>query len=129
GEAPTGPAPSAIARLYVGVGSRDGIRPGDLVGAIAGEANIPGSAVGRIEIRDTFSIVEVQADAAEKVIRAVNGTTIKGRSVRVDYDRAGDRARKPGGPRGPGGAGGGGPRGPGGPGGRRMVRRPPQQRD
>ncbi len=128
-DAPTGPAPSAIARLYVGVGSRDGIRPGDLVGAIAGEANIPGSAVGRIEIRDTFSIVEVQADAAEKVIRAVNGTTIKGRSVRVDYDRAGDRARKPGGPR---GAGGGGPRGaggPGGPGARRMVRRPPQQRD
>ncbi|MET0395934.1 MAG: DEAD/DEAH box helicase, partial [Longimicrobiaceae bacterium] len=109
-DAPTGPAPSAIARLYVGVGSRDGIRPGDLVGAIAGEANIPGSAVGRIEIRDTFSIVEVQADAAEKVIRAVNGTTIKGRSVRVDYDRAGDRARKPGGPR---GAGGGGARGPG----------------
>jgi ATP-dependent RNA helicase DeaD len=112
------------------VGSRDGIRPGDLVGAIAGEANIPGSAVGRIEIRDTFSIVEVQADAAEKVIRAVNGTTIKGRSVRVDYDRAGDRARKPGGPRGAGG--GAGPRGsggPGGPGARRMVRRPPQQRD
>lgn len=128
-DAPTGPAPSAIARLYVGVGSRDGIRPGDLVGAIAGEANIPGSAVGRIEIRDTFSIVEVQADAAEKVIRAVNGTTIKGRSVRVDYDRAGDRARKPGGPGGPRGGGGGGPRGPGGPGGRRMVRRPPQQRD
>ncbi len=128
-DAPTGPAPSAIARLYVGVGSRDGIRPGDLVGAIAGEANIPGSAVGRIEIRDTFSIVEVQADAAEKVIRAVNGTTIKGRSVRVDYDRAGDRARKPGGPRGAGGGGARGPGGPGGAGARRMVRRPPQQRD
>ncbi len=123
-EAPTGaPTPSAIARLYVGVGSRDGIRPGDLVGAIAGEANIPGSQVGRIEIRDTFSIVEVQADAADRVIRAVNGTTIKGRSVRVDYDRAGDRARKPGGP-GPRGAGGGG-----GGGARRMVRRPPQRRD
>jgi ATP-dependent RNA helicase DeaD len=122
------PAPSAIARLYVGVGSRDGIRPGDLVGAIAGEANIPGSQVGRIEIRDTFSIVEVHAEAADKVIRAVNGTTIKGRSVRVDYDRAGDRARKAGGP----GPRGGGPRGPGGAGGpgpRRTLRRPPQQRD
>lgn len=89
-----GPAPATWARLYVGVGERDGTRPGDLVGAIAGEADIPGSQVGKIDIRDTFSIVEVQAMVAEKVIRAVNGTTIKGRSARVDYDRGGDRTRK-----------------------------------
>lgn len=89
-----GPAPATWARLYVGVGERDGTRPGDLVGAIAGEADIPGSQVGKIDIRDTFSIVEVQAKVAEKVIRAVNGTTIKGRSARVDYDRGGDRTRK-----------------------------------
>ncbi|HEX2094049.1 MAG TPA: DEAD/DEAH box helicase [Longimicrobiaceae bacterium] len=126
----TAPAPATWARLYVGVGSRDGIRPGDLVGAIAGEADIPGSRVGKIEIRDTFSIVEVQADVADRVIRAVNGTTLKGRSVRVDYDRGADRPRKPagpprGGPRG-GGEGRGGPRtGADGPGGRRVVRRPP----
>lgn len=85
---PLGPAPAAITRLFVGVGSRDGVRPGDLVGAIAGEANLPGSKIGRIDIRDTFSVVEVHADVAEQVIRAVNGTTLKGRSVRVDYDRA-----------------------------------------
>lgn len=108
--APTGPAPTAWARLYVGVGSRDGIRPGDLVGAIAGEADIPGSQVGKIEIRDTFSIVEVQSGIAEKVIRSLNGTSIKGRSVRVDYDRAPDRARKPGGTRRPGGERKPGPR-------------------
>jgi ATP-dependent RNA helicase DeaD len=92
--AETGPPPTTWARLYIGVGDRDGARPGDIVGAIAGEANIPGSCVGKIEIRDTFSIVEVQADVAEQVIRTVNGTTIKGRSARVDYDRAADRARK-----------------------------------
>ncbi|HEV2132147.1 MAG TPA: DbpA RNA binding domain-containing protein [Longimicrobiaceae bacterium] len=89
-----GPAPATFVRLYVGVGNRDGLRPGDLVGAIAGEANIPGSRVGKIEIRDNFSIVEVQAEVAEQVIAAVNGTTIKGRSVRVDYDRGADRARR-----------------------------------
>ena len=89
-----GPAPATWARLYVGVGERDGARPGDLVGAIAGEADIAGSQVGKIDIRDTFSIVEVQANVAAKVIGAVNGTTIKGRSVRVDYDRGGDRTRK-----------------------------------
>ncbi|HEX6750488.1 MAG TPA: DEAD/DEAH box helicase [Longimicrobium sp.] len=148
-ESTAGAAPAAFARLFVSVGERDGIRAGDLVGAIAGEADIPGSSVGKIEIRDTFSIVEVPADIAQRVIDAVNGTTIKGRSARVDYDRGGDRARRPGGreggPRGAGprpggfrggregggrpgggprGPGGGGSRGPGGP--RRTIRRPPR---
>jgi ATP-dependent RNA helicase DeaD len=77
------------------VGSRDEIRPGDIVGALAGESGIPGSKIGRIDIRDTFSIVEVQADVADRVIQAVNGTTIKGRSTRVDYDRGGDRSHRP----------------------------------
>ena len=87
----TGPAPKPWTRLYVSIGSRDDIRPGDLVGALAGESDIKGSQIGKIEIRDTFSVVEVQADIAERVIRAVNGSSIKGRSVRVDYDRAGAR--------------------------------------
>jgi len=102
--APAGQAPVTWARLYVSVGSRDEIRPGDLVGALAGEANIPGSRIGKIEIRESFSIVEVQADVADSVIRAVNGTTMKGRSLRVDYDRGGPARRPP--PR----AGGGGSR-------------------
>jgi ATP-dependent RNA helicase DeaD len=111
-----GPPPSAFARLYVGVGNRDGVRPGDLVGAIAGEANIPGAQVGRIDIRDSFSVVEVHADVAEQVIRAVNGTTLKGRSVRVDYDRGrreGARGPRDAAPR-PDGA-------------RKLVRRPPRE--
>ncbi|HYW08614.1 MAG TPA: DbpA RNA binding domain-containing protein [Longimicrobium sp.] len=86
-----GTATSAYARLYVGVGERDGVRAGDLVGAIAGETNIPGSQVGKIEVRDTFSIVEVPAELAEKVIAAVNGITIKGRATRVDFDRGNSR--------------------------------------
>lgn len=90
-----GPAPVTWARLFVGVGTRDEIRPGDLVGALAGEANIPGTRIGKIEIRDNFSIVEVQADVADQVIRAVNGTTMKGRAVRVDYDRGGPARRPP----------------------------------
>lgn len=137
-ESTAGAAPAAFARLFVGVGERDGVRAGDLMGAIAGEADIPGSSVGKIEIRDTFSIVEVPADAAQKVIDAVNGTTIKGRSVRVDYDRGADRARRPG-PGGGGARGGfggpkrgggfsGGPRGGGRPGPGGGTRRPPVRR-
>src|SRR5690606_34319255 len=94
---PAAPAPPAFVRLFFGVGARDGVRPGDLVGAITGEANIKGDKVGRIEIRDNLSIVEVDSAVADRVIRAVNGTTLKGRSVRVDYDRrptAGERPRR-----------------------------------
>lgn len=100
GHADTGGAPSAYTRLFVSLGERDGVRASDLVGAIAGEANIPGTAIGKIDIRDTFSIVEVPADAAERVISSLNGTTIRNRSVRVDYDR----------PRNAGGGGAGGMR-------------------
>jgi ATP-dependent RNA helicase DeaD len=100
GHAEAGNAPNAYARLFVSLGERDGVRANDLVGAIAGEADIPGTAIGKIEIRDTFSIVEVPADAAGKVISSLNGTTIRNRSVRVDYDRP----RTAGGPG--GGAGG-----------------------
>src|SRR3712207_7539337 len=45
----------------------------------SGETDLPGSAIGKIEIRDTFSIVEVPSDAAERVIQTLNGTSMRGR--------------------------------------------------
>jgi len=89
----SGPAPKSWVRLFVGVGEKEEIGPGDLLGAISGEAGVEGSKVGKIEIRETFSIVEVISSEAEKVVRGLNGTTIRGRSVRVDYDRGGPSGR------------------------------------
>ena len=79
--------PRAWVRLFISIGSRDDAGPGDLLGAITGEAQIPGSQVGRIDIQDTHSIVEVDQRVARSVIEAMNGITVKGRSLRVDYDR------------------------------------------
>jgi ATP-dependent RNA helicase DeaD len=98
--------------LFLSVGTRDNIRPGDLVGAITGEAHIKGDQVGRVDIRESFAVVEVASSVAERVIRALNGTTMRGRSLRVDFDR-----KNAGGS--PGGREGRSPRGPGGPGGPR----------
>lgn len=86
----------AWAKLFIGVGERDGLRPGDLVGAITGEAGVGGDAIGRIDIKESHSLVEVHDAVARKVIQAINGTTIKGRAVRADFDRP----RKPQRPRG-----------------------------
>ncbi len=108
--------PPAWTRLFLSVGSRDGVGPGDLLGAITGEAGLKGDQVGRIDVRDTFARVEVQDTVAGKVIQALNGTSIRGRSVRVDFDRGTSGSRERGGPgsrgRGPGGPRERGPSGP-----------------
>jgi ATP-dependent RNA helicase DeaD len=77
----------AWAKLFVSVGSRDGLVPGDLLGAITGEAGVPGEAVGRIDIKESHALVEVHDAMAQQVIKAINGTTIRGRAVRADFDR------------------------------------------
>jgi ATP-dependent RNA helicase DeaD len=92
---PARPAPAeaepaagpAWAKLFLSVGERDGLKPGDLVGAITGEAGVDGRAVGKIDIRQSHTVVEVHDAVARKVIKAINGKTIKGRAVRADFDR------------------------------------------
>jgi ATP-dependent RNA helicase DeaD len=69
---------------------------------------VAGDQIGRIELKDTFSRVEVHEAVADRIIRALNGTTIRGRSVRADFDRGEGRPRGPGGP--PGRKRGGGAR-------------------
>lgn len=87
-------APRPWVRLFISLGEKDSIGPGDLLGAITGEVGVEGSQVGKIEIRDHFSLVEVPPVLAERIIRSLNGTTIRGRAVRVDYDRGTARSRR-----------------------------------
>jgi ATP-dependent RNA helicase DeaD len=76
-----------VTRLYIAVGRSAGIRPQDLVGAIAGESSLRGSDIGGIEIADRFSLVEVPESAADEVIAALRHTTIKGRKATVRRER------------------------------------------
>jgi ATP-dependent RNA helicase DeaD len=76
----------AAARIFIGAGRQAGIRPQDLVGAIANEAGIRGREIGAIEISERHSIVEVAEDVAQEVINAMRGTTLKGRKVTVRRD-------------------------------------------
>ena len=75
-----------VARIFIGAGRLDSMRPGDLVGAIANEASLPAQSIGAIRITDRFSLVEVPADQAEHVIRALRGTTLRGKKVVVRRD-------------------------------------------
>jgi ATP-dependent RNA helicase DeaD len=96
--AATAPAPSGaaaiaargpMARLFVNVGARDGVRPSDIVGAITNQADTAGTNVGRVDVRESHSIVEVAATVADDVIERVTGSSIKGRRaiVRRDEER------------------------------------------
>jgi len=70
-------------RVYVGAGRSAGIRPQDLVGAIAGESGIQGKQIGAIEIYDKYAIVELPEEVVEDVLRAMRRSPIKGRKVTV----------------------------------------------
>ncbi len=76
-----------MARIYVGSGRESGMRPQDLVGAIANEADLHGGDISVIDIADRFSIVEVPRDRADDVIEALRGARIKGRRVMIRRDR------------------------------------------
>ena len=78
---------AGMTRLFVGAGRHAGIRPQDLVGAIANESRLSGRDIGAIEIADRFSLVEVPADAADEVIAALRGSTIKGKKATVRRER------------------------------------------
>jgi ATP-dependent RNA helicase DeaD len=84
-----------MTRLFVNVGRSAGIRPQDLVGAIAGESGLAGRDIGAIEIADRFSLVEVPESAADQVIKSLRRTTIKGRkaTIRRERDAAARRPR------------------------------------
>ena len=70
-------------RLRMSVGKRDGIRPADVVGSIANEADIPGRSIGPIDIRDDVTYVGVPASAAQKVIASVSRAKFRGNAVNV----------------------------------------------
>lgn len=75
-----------MTKLVVNIGREQRVRPGDIVGAIAGEAGINGKNIGDIEIRDSHTFVYVPKDDSSKVLSAMNGNTIKG--FKVNFETA-----------------------------------------
>jgi len=76
-----------MTRIYINLGRTAGIRPADLVGAIANEAKVESRAIGAIDIADGFSIVEVANTSVDDIIEALRGTKIRGKSVSARRDR------------------------------------------
>jgi len=77
------PDAGPMTALFVGAGKAAGIRPGDLVGAITNEAHIEAREIGAIRVADRHSLVEVPEALAEKIIKALRATKLRGQKVDV----------------------------------------------
>ena len=83
------PPKAGTARLFVAAGRAAGIRPQDIVGALANESQLSGRDIGTIQIHERHALVEVPEAAADDVLRELRGSTmLKGRRANVRRDRA-----------------------------------------
>lgn len=83
----------ATARVFVGIGKKDGATVADLVAVLTKDVRMERAKIGRVELRDAFMLVEVPAQDAERVAGALSGTTIRRRRVVARVDRGGPSAR------------------------------------
>lgn len=74
-------------RFHVSVGKKQGVRPGDILGAVAGECDIPGSDIGEIEILENFSFFTAAAEHKNRILKKMEGSQIKGQDVVVELSR------------------------------------------
>lgn len=81
------PGVPSFAKVWVGVGKKDNVKPGDLVGAIVNEAGVASDQLGRIDVRDLFCLVEVRAESAEKLAQGLTGVKLRGRRLTARVDR------------------------------------------
>ena len=79
--------PGETTRLWIGLGKTTGVRPQDLVGAIANESSLSGKQIGAIQVSERFSLVEVPASSADDVVEALRGSIIRGRKATVRRER------------------------------------------
>jgi ATP-independent RNA helicase DbpA len=80
---PDQPVSPPMRTLCVAGGRKDKVRPGDLLGALTGEAGLPGDAVGKIDVFDFQCFVAVKAELAGKALQRLEAGRIKGRKFRV----------------------------------------------
>ncbi len=73
-----------MARLFVNIGTAANIRPGDILGAIAGESGISGRMIGSIDMYDKYTFVEVPEDCAEEILHCMKNVRIRGKNVRME---------------------------------------------
>jgi ATP-dependent RNA helicase DeaD len=88
GELSEGPGESGargdMANLYLNVGRSHNVAAKDIVGAITGETGLPGKIIGRIDVRDKFTFIEISAEYAHDVLFMMKNRYIKGNKLTIE---------------------------------------------
>lgn len=77
-------AEEGMVRLFINIGKKQNVRPGDILGAVAGESGMPGKLVGCIDMYDKYTFVEVPKDRAMDVLHAMDHAKIKGKEINIE---------------------------------------------
>ena len=85
-EAETGPG-GAWMKIFVTVGTKDRASAKDLVGALIKEAGLQKGQIGKIDVRESFSLVEIAPPSVDQAVRRLSGVSIRGRRVTARPDR------------------------------------------
>lgn len=85
----------AVSKIYVGVGKKDGATANDLVAVLTKELRVERGKIGRIELRDAYSLIEIPAQDAEKVATGLNGAMVRRKRVTARVDRGPTRPPRP----------------------------------
>jgi len=80
----TGAEEEGMARLFINIGKAQKVKAKDILGAIAGETNIPGKLVGAIDLYDKYTFVEVPKENAAEVLAAMKNVKIKGKMIHME---------------------------------------------
>ena len=80
----TGAGEDGMVRLFINIGKKQRVRPGDILGAIAGESGLDGKLIGTIDMYDKYTFVEVPREYAREVLNAMKNVKIKGKTVAVE---------------------------------------------
>jgi ATP-dependent RNA helicase DeaD len=89
------PTEEGRVRLFIDAGRRSGVRPGDIVGAIANEAGLSGKEIGPIDIYERYSFVEIPAQHLQTVLERMDGVTIRSRDAKIRVASARDDSTPP----------------------------------
>ncbi len=77
-------AEAGMVRLFINLGKNQRVKPGDILGAIAGETGMPGKLIGSIDMYDKYTFVEVPREYASEVIQVMKTAKIKGKSINIE---------------------------------------------
>lgn len=74
-------------RYYINAGKKDNVQPRDILGAVAGECNISGDDIYKIDVYETFSFFNVASSERKKVLDNMKDVMLKGRNVKAELTR------------------------------------------